>query len=220
MHKRALGESVPLSSHEDQGVFLVEGLLILHSTTFIMDSRPNHGTEDGTVSEELTLTIESWPRLSAPGRQGASSASSWTTILGPSQVLVLPQFLPLQDTRALLDYLILWMKLEIDHKLDPTLPRPKNVPRPGYAFRDNDRVQMDSPDFARMLWQKCGLVDRWRELWMDPKSGLETTQGHCIVRSLLECLGECEQTPCFGKIFLLFTSSLLLSNHLDVRNQE
>ncbi|GJJ76058.1 hypothetical protein EMPS_08417 [Entomortierella parvispora] len=135
--------------------------------------------DDGAVSEELALAIESWPRLSAPGRQG-SSISSWTTILGPSQVLVLPQFLPVQDTRALLDYLNHWMKLEIDDKLDPTQPRPKNVPRPGYAFRDNDRVQMDSPDFARMLWQKCGLADRWRELWMDPKSGLETTQGHCI----------------------------------------
>ncbi|KAG0055526.1 hypothetical protein BGZ83_008271 [Gryganskiella cystojenkinii] len=146
-----------------------------------MDNFPaKHSQDDDIIDEELALAIESWPRLSSPGRQGTSSSTSWQTILAPSQVLVLPQFLPVQDTRALLDYLNLWMKLEIDDKLDPTKPRPKNVPRPGYAFRDNDRVQMDSPDFARMLWQKCGFADRWRELWMDPKNGLETTQGHCI----------------------------------------
>jgi hypothetical protein len=73
------------------------------------------------------------------------------------------------------------MKIQIDDKLDPTKPRPVKIPRPGYAFRDNDRIQFDSPEFASMVWNKCGLRDRWKELWEHPKYGLETTQGQSIV---------------------------------------
>ncbi|KAG0268328.1 hypothetical protein BGZ95_002507 [Linnemannia exigua] len=72
------------------------------------------------------------------------------------------------------------MKIQIDDKLDPTKPRPVKVPRPGYAFRDNDRIQFDSPEFAAMIWNKCGLRDRWKELWEHPKWGLETVQGESI----------------------------------------
>ncbi|KAF9437950.1 hypothetical protein BGZ76_010404 [Entomortierella beljakovae] len=72
------------------------------------------------------------------------------------------------------------MKVQIDDKIDPSKPRPRPVPRPGYAFRDNDRIQFNSADFANMLWNKCGLRDRWTELWMHPKWGLESVQGESI----------------------------------------
>ncbi|KAK3827859.1 MAG: hypothetical protein J3Q66DRAFT_276018 [Benniella sp.] len=72
------------------------------------------------------------------------------------------------------------MKVQIDDKIDPTKPRPKPVPRPGYAFRDNDRIQFESREFAAMLWNKCGLRDRWTELWNHPKWGLESVHGESI----------------------------------------
>ncbi|KAI1300991.1 hypothetical protein EDD11_005890 [Mortierella claussenii] len=72
------------------------------------------------------------------------------------------------------------MKVQIDDKIDPTKPRPRNVPRPGYAFRDNDRIQFQSEEFASMLWNKCGLRDRWTELWQHPKWGLESVHGESI----------------------------------------
>ncbi|KAG0204373.1 hypothetical protein BGX28_003693 [Mortierella sp. GBA30] len=72
------------------------------------------------------------------------------------------------------------MKVHIDDKVDPTKPRKPPVPRPGYAFRDNDRIQFDSKEFAAMLWNKCGLRDRWSELWEHPKWGLTTVQGESI----------------------------------------
>ncbi|KAF8939343.1 hypothetical protein BGZ47_008213 [Haplosporangium gracile] len=121
-----------------------------------------------------------WPRLSSPSFSSSRPAPRWTTILGPCQVLVLPNFLSLPDTRALTDYLLQEMKLQIDDKLDPTKPRPVKIPRPGYAFRDNDRIQFDSPEFASMVWNKCGLRDRWKELWEHPKYGLETVHGQSI----------------------------------------
>ncbi|KAF9934484.1 hypothetical protein FBU30_001977 [Linnemannia zychae] len=121
-----------------------------------------------------------WPRLSAPSFSASRPAPRWTTILGPCQVLVFPNFLSIHDTRTLTDYLLHEMKIQIDDKLDPTKPRPVKVPRPGYAFRDNDRIQFDSPEFAAMIWNKCGLRDRWKELWEHPKYGLETVQGQSI----------------------------------------
>ncbi|KAK3842549.1 MAG: hypothetical protein J3R72DRAFT_367921 [Linnemannia gamsii] len=101
-----------------------------------------------------------WPRLSSPSFSSSRPAPRWTTILGPCQVLLFPNFLLPHDTQSLVDYLQHEMKIQIDDKLDPTKPRPVNVPRPGYAFRDNDRIQFDSPEFAAMIWNKCGLRDR------------------------------------------------------------
>ncbi|KAF9129000.1 hypothetical protein BGW39_004570 [Mortierella sp. 14UC] len=121
-----------------------------------------------------------WPRLSAPSFSSSRPAPRWTTILGPCQVLIFPNFLAVQDTNSLIDYLQHEMKIQIDDKLDPTKPRPVKIPRPGYAFRDNDRIQFDSPEFAAMIWNKCGLRDRWKELWEHPKWGLETVQGESI----------------------------------------
>ncbi|KAF9276427.1 hypothetical protein BGZ74_003645 [Mortierella antarctica] len=43
-------------------------------------------------------------------------------------------------------------------------PRKPNIPRPGYAFQNNDRISIRSPEFAQMLWNKSGLRDRWFEL--------------------------------------------------------
>lgn len=80
----------------------------------------------------------------------------------------------------MIEYIQEEMKVQIDDKIDPTKPRPKPVPRPGYAFRDNDRIQFQSREFATMLWNKCGLRDRWTELWQHPKWGLETTHGETI----------------------------------------
>ncbi|KAF9095936.1 hypothetical protein BGX29_008800 [Mortierella sp. GBA35] len=140
------------------------------------DDDPMHHNNTDDHSES---SLE-WPRLSSSSFSSSRPAPRWTTILGPSQVLVFPNFLALNDTRALIDYLQQEMKVQIDDKLDPTKPRPVKVPRPGYAFRDNDRIQFDSPEFAAMVWNKCGLRDRWKELWEHPKWGLETVQGQSI----------------------------------------
>ncbi|KAG0203793.1 hypothetical protein BGX33_008900 [Mortierella sp. NVP41] len=140
------------------------------------DDDPMHHNNTDNHSESSLK----WPRLSSPSFSSSRPAPRWTTILGPSQVLVFPNFLALNDTRALIDYLQQEMKIQIDDKLDPTKPRPVKVPRPGYAFRDNDRIQFDSPEFAAMVWNKCGLRDRWKELWEHPKWGLETVQGQSI----------------------------------------
>ncbi|KAG0278811.1 hypothetical protein BGZ96_002240 [Linnemannia gamsii] len=142
-------------------------------------ARPSCNDEEAMHNNNQESFLE-WPRLSSPSFSSSRPAPRWTTILGPCQVLVFPQFLSLPDTRALTDYLQQEMKYQIDDKLDPTKPRPVNVPRPGYAFRDNDRIQFDSPEFASMVWNKCGLRDRWKELWEHPKYGLETTQGESI----------------------------------------
>jgi hypothetical protein len=80
----------------------------------------------------------------------------------------------------MIEYIQQEMKVQIDDKIDPAKPRPKPVPRPGYAFRDNDRIQFKSREFAAMLWNKCGLRDRWTELWDHPKWGLESVHGETI----------------------------------------
>ncbi|KAF9571649.1 hypothetical protein EC968_000317 [Mortierella alpina] len=133
---------------------------------------------DSETEDEL-YAIQ-WPRLSSPSYSSSRPAPRWTPILGPTQVLVFRDFLCQHDTRLLIDYIQQQMKIQIDDKLDPTQPRKPPVPRPGYAFRDNDRIQLDSKDFAAMVWNKCGLRDRWTELWEHPKWGLETVQGECI----------------------------------------
>ncbi|KAH7033841.1 hypothetical protein BKA57DRAFT_476983 [Linnemannia elongata] len=142
-------------------------------------ARPSCNDDEGMNNDEQESFLE-WPRLSSPSFSSSRPAPRWTTILGPCQVLVFPNFLSIPDTRALTDYLLQEMKLQIDDKLDPTKPRPVKIPRPGYAFRDNDRIQFDSPEFASMVWNKCGLRDRWKELWEHPKYGLETVQGQSI----------------------------------------
>ncbi|KAF9425685.1 hypothetical protein BGZ94_007308 [Podila epigama] len=116
-----------------------------------------------------------WPRLSSPSFSASRPAPRWTTVIGPSQVLVFQNFLNVGDTSALVEYILAQMKVQID-----AYPRKPNIPRPGYAFRDNDRIAIQSPEFASMLWNKAGLRDRWFELWQHPKYGLETAQGECI----------------------------------------
>ncbi|KAI7817036.1 hypothetical protein BC939DRAFT_467203 [Gamsiella multidivaricata] len=123
---------------------------------------------------------QNWPRLSSPSFSSSRPVPRWLPILGPTQVLVLPSFLSPTDTQSLITYIQQEMKVQIDDKLDPLTPRPRPTPRPGYAFRDNDRIQFHSPEFASMLWNKCGLRDRWTELWLHPKFGLESVQGECI----------------------------------------
>ncbi|KAG0226927.1 hypothetical protein B0O80DRAFT_502598 [Mortierella sp. GBAus27b] len=127
-----------------------------------------------------SINVQEWPRLSSPSYSASRPAPRWVPILGPTQVLVFPNFLSVQDTQSLIEYIQQEMKVQIDDKLDPSKPRPKPVPRPGYAFRDNDRIQFESHEFAAMLWNKCGLRDRWTELWLHPKWGLETAQGESI----------------------------------------
>ncbi|KAG0308386.1 hypothetical protein BGZ99_001165 [Dissophora globulifera] len=86
----------------------------------------------------------------------------------------------MQDNATLIDYIQQEMKVQIDDKIDPSKPRVRPVPRPGYAFRDNDRIQFQSRDFATMLWNKCGLRDRWTELWQHPKTGLDALYGDSV----------------------------------------
>ncbi|KAG0025699.1 hypothetical protein BGZ82_009885 [Podila clonocystis] len=118
---------------------------------------------------------QSWPRLSSPPFSSSRPAPRWTPIIPPSQVLVFPQFLSVADTRALLHYIQAQMATQIDaHSRKP------NIPRPGYAFRDNDRISIRSPEFAQMLWNKAGLCDRWFDLWQSPKYGLETVYGESV----------------------------------------
>ncbi|KAF9913071.1 hypothetical protein BX616_010177 [Lobosporangium transversale] len=130
-------------------------------------------------TEEQTSLLE-WPRLSSPSYSSTRPAPRWVTVLGPTQVLVFPNFLSVQDTGSLIEYIQQEMKIQIDDKIDPTKPRPRPVPKPGYAFRDNDRIQFQSEEFASMLWNKCGLRDRWTELWQHPKYGLESVHGESI----------------------------------------
>ncbi|KAI8605669.1 hypothetical protein EDD21DRAFT_299206 [Dissophora ornata] len=103
-----------------------------------------------TNREESAL--QNWPRLSSPSYSSSRPAPRWIPILGPSQVLVLQNFLSIQDTRSLVEYIQQEMKSQIDDKIDPLNPPPRPVPRPGYAFRDNDRIQFQSLEFATMLW--------------------------------------------------------------------
>ncbi|KAG0343886.1 hypothetical protein BG004_004917, partial [Podila humilis] len=91
-----------------------------------------------------------WPRLSSPSYSSSRPAARWATVIGPSQVLVFPNFLTVNDTNALVDYIQEQMKHQID-----AFPRKPNIPRPGYAFRDNDRISIRSPEFATMLWNKA-----------------------------------------------------------------
>lgn len=134
-----------------------------------------------TENEESSSYLN-WPRLSSPSYSVSRPAPKWVSVIGPSQVLVFPNFFTIQDTNALIEYIQQEMKVQIDDKIDPTRPRPRPVPRPGYAFRDNDRIQFESEEFAGMLWNKCGLRDRWTELWQHPKWGLESVHGESIVR--------------------------------------
>ncbi|KAG0024322.1 hypothetical protein BGZ80_004284 [Entomortierella chlamydospora] len=140
-----------------------------------METCDTHMDED----EESTSFLN-WPRLSSSSYSPSRPAPRWVSVLGPSQVLVFPNFLSVQDTNALIEYIQQEMKAQIDDKIDPTKPRPRPVPRPGYAFRDNDRIQFQSEEFASMLWNKCGFRDRWTELWQHPKWGLESVQGESI----------------------------------------
>ncbi|KAF9193311.1 hypothetical protein BGZ50_007572 [Haplosporangium sp. Z 11] len=130
--------------------------------------------------DETSSFETSWPRLSSPSYSPSRPAPRWTPILGPTQVLVFPNFLNERDTRSLIEYIQQEMKVQIDDKIDPANPPKPRVPKPGYAFRDNDRIQLDSVEFASMIWNKCGLRDRWQELWMHPKHGLESVQGLSI----------------------------------------
>ncbi|KAF9580948.1 hypothetical protein BGW38_002208 [Lunasporangiospora selenospora] len=122
--------------------------------------------------------MDDWPRLSSPSK---TNIPRWVPIIGPSQVLVLPNFFTAEDSKRMVDYILAHMKLQIDDKLDPTKPRTRPVPRPGYAYRDNDRISLDSEEFATMLWNKAGLRERWNELWMHPKTGLETVHGEGVM---------------------------------------
>ncbi|KAF9202883.1 hypothetical protein BGZ49_006998 [Haplosporangium sp. Z 27] len=140
-----------------------------------METFSSHNNED-----EESLSYLNWPRLSSPSYSPSRPAPRWVSVLGPSQVLVFPNFLSISDTNALIEYIQQEMKVQIDDKIDPSKPRPRPVPRPGYAFRDNDRIQFDSEEFAGMLWNKCGLRDRWTELWQHPKWGLESVHGESI----------------------------------------
>ncbi|KAF9326926.1 hypothetical protein BG006_009716, partial [Podila minutissima] len=118
---------------------------------------------------------QSWPRLSSPSYSSSRPAPRWVPIIPPSQVLVFPNFLSVTDTCALVDYIQAQMAIQIDAH-----PRKPNIPRPGYAFRDNDRISICSTEFAQMLWNKAGLRDRWFELWQNPKYGLETVHGESV----------------------------------------
>ncbi|KAF9283055.1 hypothetical protein BGZ74_001992 [Mortierella antarctica] len=73
-------------------------------------------------------------------------------------------------------------------------PRKPNIPRPGYAFRDNDRISIRSPEFAQMLWNKAGLRDRWFEVWQNPKYGLETVHGESVYQTGQSFGAHCDES--------------------------